>query len=78
MAVCVDILPDGSIHLLNPQPATSTECLYWVGQGAEIGALEIPPAATFAEAFGWGFGLVLVSYMAGWAVGCVVNFFNKD
>lgn len=78
MAVCVDVQADGSIRILNPQPADATQCLYWVGQGSEIGALEIPPAATFAQAWGWGFTLVLLSYMVGWAVGSIVNFFNRE
>ncbi len=73
MAVCVSVNQAGALMLTDPQPTNITDCQsYVVMLPAEFSqASQIPDSTQAAEFFGFGFSMVVVSFLAGWAVGAV-------
>lgn len=76
--LCAEITADGFVRLMDPQPSTMDGCDHWIGDGASFALWQIPPSADLALAFWGGFTIVALCYLAGWAVGSVANFFNRN
>lgn len=73
MALCIGLdLSTGAIAGVVPQPTDLTTCQAVVLTPAEFSsASQIPDPAEAAEFFTFGFGMVVASYLAGWAVGVI-------
>lgn len=74
--------PDGTLLLsqVAQPPLVLTECAALVLQGADyplFSLLQFPTVADAQTAFMWGFGTVLVSYLAGWGVGAVLRVLTR-
>lgn len=82
MALCVQVVA-GAVQVLTPQPADLSACAYILQSGAEyLGPFQplfvVPPAAELGQAFGVGFTLPMVGYLASWSVGLLINMFSKE
>ncbi len=73
MAACVLVNPSGVLMWADPQPANIADCpSYVVMAPAEFSqASQIADSSQAAEFFGFGFFMVVASYLAGWAVGSI-------
>lgn len=63
------------------QPPDVADCQLVILQGSDtayFSVFKIPTPTEFGAAWAWGFSIVVVSYLAGWAVGAVLNFLNRS
>lgn len=79
--LCAALNPSsGALELVTPQPADVSGCAVVVFQATDVPSLQLmafPTVADASAAFGWGFSLVLGSYLAAWAVGAVLATIRK-
>jgi hypothetical protein len=73
--------PDGSLPLVTTpvQPADLSTCAVVLVTGSELSALTgiaFPAPADFGEVWGFGFVMVVSSYVIGWGAGAVLRFFR--
>lgn len=75
MAACVVVNLSGSFVLADPQPINMAGCQgYVIMTPPEFSqATQVPDSAQAAEFFGFGFFMVVASYLAGWAVGSILK-----
>ena len=73
MAACVLVNQSGALMWADPQPANIADCqAYVVMSPAEFSqASQVADPAQAADFFGFGFFMVVASYLAGWAVGAI-------
>ena len=70
MANCVSIDGIGNVVTVNPQPADMITCSFVILTPAEFSnASQVPDMTAASEFFGFGFFMVVASFLAGWAVG---------
>lgn len=74
MSTCVSIGDTGQLVAVQPQPADLTTCQLVVMTPVEFSnATQVADPAQAAEFFSFGFSMVVVSYLAGLAVGSVLR-----
>jgi len=73
MAACVAVNQSGYFVLADPQPINLADCQSYVMMTPPefSQATQVPDSAQAAEFFGFGFSMVVASYLAGWAVGTI-------
>lgn len=81
MPLCVQVIA-GAVQAIEPQPSDLSVCAYILQSGAEyLGPFQplfvVPPAAELGQAFGVGFTLPMVGYLASYSVGLLVNMFKE-
>jgi hypothetical protein len=76
MAQCVVIDGTGAVVATATSPCTGFQLLDATEYALAL-ALQIPTPADALMFFTTGFGLPVVSYMAGWGYGAVLNFISK-
>lgn len=83
-ALCVHSDMSGNLVFSNPQPSDVTQCMALVPSGAEWGAqvsqgLELVGvnAPDILYVFSWAFGVVILFWSLGWAVGVGVSMLKK-
>lgn len=78
MANCVVINGAGAVVTVDPQPADITTCQYVVMTPAEFSqASQVPDNTLAAQFFGFGFFMVVASFLGGWAVGSVLKIVRR-
>lgn len=75
MAACVLVNQSGALIWADPQPGSIADCqTYVVMSPAEFSqASQVADSTQAAEFFGFGFFMVVASFLAGWAVGSVLK-----
>ena len=75
MAACAVVDQSGAIVLANPQPGSMADCQAFVAlTPTEFSqASQVPDPAEASAFFGFGFFMVVASYLGGWAVGSVLK-----
>lgn len=72
MANCVSIDGTGAVVNVEPQPTDISTCQYVVMTPVEFStASQVPDTTLAGQFFGFGFFMVVASYLAGWAVGAI-------
>lgn len=75
MAVCVSISQTGAVQWVEPQPSNIADCqTYALITPPEFSQVsQVSDTALAAQFFGFGFFMVVASYLGGWAVGSVLK-----
>lgn len=78
--ICASIDSQGFVLSASTQPADMSACSVVLVTGAELGSLTafaVPTPSQFAAAWGWGFSLVVGTYVIAWGIGSVLRFLSQ-
>ena len=72
MANCVSIDGIGNVVTVNPQPTDMITFSFVILTPAEFNNVsQVPDMTLAAQFFGFGFSMVVASFLGGWAVGTI-------
>lgn len=81
--ICAEFVTTEAGQVVRPtpiQPVDLSTCPVVLLSGADSGALSLftfPTPADASAAWVWGFSLVVVSFLAAWGAGAVVNMIHR-
>jgi len=78
MANCISIDGSGGVASTTPQPTDISTCQFVVLTPAEFTqASQVPDTTLAAQLFGFGFFMVVASFLGGWSVGSVLKIVRR-